>query len=183
MIAVIHARARSGCRDPVAFVLHVGLPERPGTALQRPHGVDPAAFLPVRVGPQKFTILVSALAQAPQSAPAVAGVFFFERCEGHAEMVGDGGDFIRRDPDIAGRSTAAVAALRARELQPASVPGLWDFFTLFAILCGLQHNGSLRNFLVHSIVVAWGDRQVRFPARISKKPVKMDLTKSASCLI
>src|SRR5262249_60691275 len=104
---------------PVLGGLDVALPERPGAALRRADGVDGTPPFAV----VEDAITVAFLAQRPAAA-GVARVQGLHAVERLAEEVGDGGQVIRTDPDVARLARAAVAAPRAAEAQAVFVPGL-----------------------------------------------------------
>src|SRR6202035_4324192 len=116
----------------------VSSPEGPGAALHRAHRVDAASsfgvddrFLPLRGGAldlllfQEDAVVLAAgvpdflEARVLADGAAILLNHFFSA---DAEELGEPPDLLAADPDVPRPAGAAVAALRAGEVQPLSVP-------------------------------------------------------------
>src|SRR5688500_4631650 len=135
MVDAVAALARG---VPLRFARQQPVPERPRAALERTDVVDAADALRVRhlrlpaprrhghfleedavVQPLRRAAFFEAVAIADPPAE------LFERFVArHPQMRGEAVDLDVADPDVPGRTRAAVPALAARELQPIAIPRL-----------------------------------------------------------
>lgn len=114
-LPVIDSRAVPGRGPPGARGREVGLPERPGPALQGAYSVDGAACLPVRITHEELAIAVFEFEQA-LALPDAADVLLDEHLRRHAQPGRDVADFARTDPDVTRGPAAAVAAAHAGKM-------------------------------------------------------------------
>src|SRR5262249_14902246 len=116
-LALARSRAYRAGPLPRLGTGNVTLPERPGATLSRPHRVDGATALAV----VEHAIAVVLLAQR-QAVLRQARVQVRHVLDRLAAEVGDGGQLLRLDPDMARSTGAAVAAARAAKAEPVLEP-------------------------------------------------------------
>jgi hypothetical protein len=97
----------------------IAIPERPGSTLGRPHGIDGTAFLSI----VKNAIAIASFAERspPASFAAVQVAHHLQRL---TEEPGNRCELLIGHPDKSGIARAALAATSALERQPISIPRL-----------------------------------------------------------
>ena len=103
---------------PVAGRLEVGFPEGPSATLAGSGVINRAA---ARLTIEKDAVAVGKLLQALSHTNSTA-VRVFKLIDAQARQSRKRRDFFVRNPDIAGRAAAAIAALRAGESEASVVP-------------------------------------------------------------
>jgi len=114
------ARTRFAGFSPRLFAADVRFPEGPGFALARAGFID---FAFTRFGVEEDAVVAFGEFNEAATDADVADVFFFASGGSNIKEFGEDIDFFLRDPDVAGRSSAAVAAAGALETQAVGVPG------------------------------------------------------------
>ena len=119
----VDALAAACCHGPGFLGLQVSRPERPGSTLHRPDGIDSASHASVRLERQENAIaIVLSLCQA-ETAAHLADILAAYLCLAEAYVPGDGGDFLLRDPNVAFfRPGTALSAASAFKGQSGDIP-------------------------------------------------------------
>ena len=128
------ARARAGTTSlsffPGGFVDDIGIPERPGAALNRSHRINfaPASFVVEKsaVAVTKFSQRCSALGWSSVKQTDFADWFF--------EVVSDGSNVFVRDPDKTGRPRATISAPGTLKVQAVTEPRFFVAGVLLRLL-------------------------------------------------
>jgi hypothetical protein len=117
-LALAAARANAARMFPVGRRLEIRVPEWPSAALPRPGTID-GAFSQLVV--EEDAVAVGEFLEALPGTYA-ANILVFEIASLQADKCRQCGNFFAINPDMAGRSGAAVAALRAGKAEAGVVP-------------------------------------------------------------
>jgi len=133
----------------------VRIPEGPSSALAGTEVVEGAVPL---FGIEEDAIVVGLFAESAAGAD-LAGVDLLEFVEGDFEEVGDGLHLFLVDPDIAGGTGAAVAALGAGKTESILVPGFSFGFGAHRVRPGWKGAGIVGSILRDGVVVVQRKRE------------------------